>query len=121
RSPAFGARVGLVPEIPALVIDAHRRHVVGRKGNLLVPADLDNAAFAYDNLLENSCILQLHGDNLITKAGFFRVLQVFRTPTGNRNQPFHYKPPAELEYRGSGIVRYSGGAVYHRGDDVAAK
>src|SRR6266481_4660196 len=113
RSPGFHARVGLIPEIPALVIDAHRCHIVGRKWNFLVSADLDDAAFAYSHLLENSSILELHGNDMIAETGLFRVFQMFRTPTGNGYQPFHCNPPAEVEsITGSRIVRYGDGPVH---------
>src|SRR6266481_247625 len=116
--PGFHARVGLVSEIPALVIDAHRCHIVTSKWNFLVSADLDDAAFAYGHLLENSSILQLHGNDLIAETGLFRVFQMFRTPTGNGYQPFHCNPPAEVEsITGSRIVRYGGEPVYPGRDE----
>src|SRR5260370_33372151 len=121
RSPAFRACVGLVSEIPALVIDAHRCHIVGRKWNFLVSADLDDAAFAYSHLLENSSILEVHGNDLIAETGLFRVFQMFRTPTGNGYQPFHCNPPAEVEsITGSRIVRYGGEPVYPGRDEEYA-
>src|SRR5260370_6923511 len=101
RSPAFRACVGLVSEIPALVIDAHRCHIVGRKWNLLVSADLDDAAFAYSHLLENSSILQLHGNDLIAETGLFPAFQLFRTPTANGYHPFLCSPhptPQRIPY-----------------------
>src|SRR5260370_14850517 len=72
-----------------LVIDAHRCDVFARKWNLPVPAYLDNAATVDDHSLENSSILELHGNNLRTETSLFRAFQVFCTPTGNGYQPFH--------------------------------
>ena len=58
-SSAFDAHVGFFPEIPALVIDAHRCYFLGRKRNFLVSSNFDNAAFAGDNLVEAPAVSEL--------------------------------------------------------------
>jgi hypothetical protein len=58
-SPAFDADVRTVPEIPALVVDADGSHVLRSKRNFGVSPDLDNAALAYDNLIETPAVFQL--------------------------------------------------------------
>lgn len=50
--PAFDSCVRPVPEIPAVVIDAHGCDFLRRKRDFLVSSDLDDAALAGNNLVE---------------------------------------------------------------------
>jgi hypothetical protein len=103
----------LVSKIPVLVSNPHGNHVLCRKWNFLVPADLYDTALAYDHLLKYSFILEPHRNNLITESGFFLAFEMFRARTRKGCQPFHHSlQPSELA--GSGILRYGDGVVYHR-------
>jgi hypothetical protein len=82
--PAFGAHVRTIPEIPALVVDAHGSNVLRNKRNFGVTPDLDNAALAYDNLFEASTVLKLHCDDLVSDAGFRSSFQLIETGFRNR-------------------------------------
>src|SRR5260370_38639340 len=97
------------------MIDVHRCHVIGRKWNFLVSADLYDATLTNHHLLEFSVILEFHGNDLITYAGFFRASQVFHTATGNGHQPFHCKPPAEDETAAGPELERKGSAAAYPG------
>ena len=58
-SPALDAGVRTIPEIPTLVVDADGSDVLRSKRNFRVAPDLDNAALAYDNLIETPAVLEL--------------------------------------------------------------
>jgi hypothetical protein len=76
RCASFAAHFRPATEIPALVVDVHRRHFLRGKGNFLEPSDLDNAAFAGDDLIEGSAVPEFHRYHLIAYAGLSRSLQV---------------------------------------------
>jgi hypothetical protein len=82
--PAFGAYVRTIPEIPALVVDAHGSNVIGSKRNFGVTPDLDNAALAYDNLFEASTVPELHCDDLVSHTGLRSSFQLIETRFRNR-------------------------------------
>jgi hypothetical protein len=82
--PAFGAYIRTIPEIPALVVDAHGSNVLRNKRNFGVTPDLDNAALAYDNLFEASTVLKLHCDDLVSDTGFRSSFQLIETGFRNR-------------------------------------
>jgi len=84
-SPTLAACVRAVPEIPTLVIHAYRCHVIRRKRNFRIPADLDNAALAHDDLLESSAVFEFHRDNLVADTCLFSLFQVIDASTRNRN------------------------------------
>src|SRR6267143_2842985 len=92
RSPALYAYIRPLSEIPALVIEVYRNHVLRRKRNFLIPTDLDDAAFTGDDLIESSSVLEFHRDNLITDACFFCLFQDVDTSTRNWNYTFHFIP-----------------------------
>jgi len=92
RGTSLEAHIGLVTEIPALVVDAYRSNVLRRKGNLLEAADFDDAAFAGGHLIEMSSVLESDGNNLVTDAGFRSSLQLIDKTAGNRHYVFHCIP-----------------------------
>ena len=67
-SPALAACIRFVSEIPTLVIDAHRCHVITRKRNFLIAPNFYNATLTYDNLIKGPAVLEFHRDNLKTDA-----------------------------------------------------
>lgn len=75
----------LFPKIPKFVIHGHGGHIVGSKRHLLVPADVDDAAFAGDDLVKILAALQGHGDDVIAHARFVLAFQVRRQLARNRN------------------------------------
>src|ERR1700676_3481679 len=85
RSPILDPCVRHSSEIPTLVIDSYQRHVIRRKRNLLVPTDLNDAALARNDLVEESAVLEFYRDNLITDPCLFTSIQVIDTSTRNRN------------------------------------
>jgi len=85
RSPTFAACVRALSEIPTLVIDAHRCHIIRRKRNFLVPPDLYNAALTREDLIERSTVPEFHGNYLIAYACLTSSFQVINKRTGNWN------------------------------------
>src|SRR5258708_33426013 len=73
-SPTFTACVRAVPEIPTLVIHAYRCHVIRTKGNFRIPADLDNAALAHNDLLQTSPVFAFPPHNLVPAPCLFNFL-----------------------------------------------
>lgn len=57
--PAFDSCVRPVPEIPAVVIDAHGCDFLRRKRDFLVSSDLDDAALAGNNLVEMPAVPEI--------------------------------------------------------------
>ena len=84
-SPTFAACVRPIPEIPTLVIHAYGCHVIRGKRDFLKAADLDNEAFAHNDLLEKSTVLEFHGGDLITDTRFCSSFQVIDASTRNWN------------------------------------
>jgi hypothetical protein len=76
RCASFGTHFRPATEIPALVVDVHRRHFLRGKGNFLEPSDFDNAAFAGDDLIEGSSVAEFHRYYLIAYACLSGSLQV---------------------------------------------
>jgi len=65
------------------VIDDYGCYFLGRKGNLLVSANFDDAALARDNLIETPAVLEPDRDYLISDT---RLPTSFQTvETGLRN------------------------------------
>src|SRR5260370_29286955 len=85
RSSTFAASVRSISEIPTLVINAHRRNVVSRKRNLLVPPDFYNAALTRGDLIKRSAVYEFHRNYLITDACFLTSCQMIDKPGGNWN------------------------------------
>jgi hypothetical protein len=67
-SPTFAADVRPISEIPMLMIDAHRCHVIRLKRNFPVPSDLNNTALARSYLIERSPVLEHYRDYLVADA-----------------------------------------------------
>lgn len=69
-SPASRSRleagIRTVPEIPCLVINADGPDFTRGERNLVVSADLDDAAFTHNRLVETPTVFQFDGDNLIS-------------------------------------------------------
>jgi hypothetical protein len=63
------------------MIYVHRCHFIRRKGNFLEPADLDDAAFAGDDLIVRSAVSEFHRNDLIPYTGLSSVLKVVGKPT----------------------------------------
>jgi hypothetical protein len=85
RSPTLGASVRSIPEIPTLMINAHRRNVFSRKRNLFETPDLYNAALTRGDLIERSTVDEFHGNYLITDACLFIPFQMIDKSGGNWN------------------------------------
>ena len=82
-SPAFAACVRPIPEIPALVIDAHGRDFSRRKRDFLVTADLYNATLTRDDLIESSAVPKFYGNYLVAYACLLSLFQVIGKHTRN--------------------------------------
>jgi hypothetical protein len=85
RGFGFGAHAGRASEIPILVIDADRSHILGRKRDFFVTTDFNKTAFTGDDLIKGSAIPELHGDYLIAYACFSSSFQEIDKTAGNRN------------------------------------
>jgi hypothetical protein len=57
-------------EVPGFVVYVYGGYFFGRERNVAVAADLDDAAFAGDNLVEVLAVFQGDRDDVIADAGF---------------------------------------------------
>ena len=79
----------MLSKVPLLVIHTHGEHVIWCKRHIPVPANMNNATFAGDYLVEALAVPKGDGDDLVARAGFALAPQIIGAFAGNWNQTLH--------------------------------